>query len=186
MNLESSCLYNSEKLNVNKHDTLGKKIAVNYFERLGLQTCYAPIYWAPVYIDLFWKTLINYHDSYDAFWNEFIEGYVDRQDPRENPVVWFNKYKLCLNKIKNEAELLKPFHNLWPEFYDASHFEEDNNHVLYVNYDENLDLIHKIIEKLDESQDHVFRVNFLLKLANDIWEEIVASKVSILNHKLLL
>ena len=91
-------------------------LGINYIESSNDKWYFKAPLWPPPYLDRVWKLLILYNKNYEEFCETIWGGFIDRENPRENPEESFRKYKDWLRLLEKKKDMLKPFQNLWPEY----------------------------------------------------------------------
>lgn len=117
---------------------------------------------------MFWRVFILHNEAYTQFCTEFVGGYVDRTEVRENGASSYEKYKLCLKRLESEDEVLKPFYNLWPEYTSANQYELDFQHVCVANKRELWEMIKELKEKIDNEPIKKFKIPYLCLLVDTV------------------
>lgn len=88
---------------------------------------------APPYLDRFWKLFILYNKNYNTFWDKIWWSFIDRADPRENPIAAYESYWRLLDNLDKYQNLLQPFYNLWPRYNSADELIADYSSTYYLS-----------------------------------------------------
>jgi hypothetical protein len=111
-------------LEINRCRREGKLDLTKNFKK-NKQWYFSSPYTAPPYIDRVWRLVILYNKNYEEFCQGMVNGFIERQDPRENFEESHLTYIACHFKLDERKDLVKPFHNLWPRYNSTSEFMTD-------------------------------------------------------------
>ena len=124
-----------------------------------------------IYLDRVWRLFLIHKESYEKFWKITLGSYIDRVDPRENPIESFQNYKTWVQLLGRKRNLLKPFDNLWPKYETSQEFIADYGSNLYVLINPSGSLKEGVGKSKETTLPNIIK-NIRSKSEYSVWEEI--------------